>query len=749
MKVKQLLDLPCSFFANTYSKPLKDVPVSVLFSKALAAEPVKPPDLAKCTSLALDTILKNHVRDHGKDPAYAKMKEFQCAVTPSGLFRERRTYEHLEEVNPLLIVDIDNIKVTKAKLDLYKKYPWIVGAGESMSRQGLWLLVYIESPTLAKEHFLALRDVFSEADDLKDTTRLRYISYGYSWQRAASETIKPFTKTKPLPIDDIYETRQLPTTDKHDNPGAIQETLNIVGSIDEAGGLHPWTVRVAARANRKGISSAYGVVEIWNAVKSNKIIKETERYTFDRFKIDWDKIYREYKHEHHLESKVRISKSQVSRFNAKLYARSPKVLQELVALVEQKEEKEVVYFTALILLGSLFPNRAFRYFNNTYYPTLYGYILGDAASFKGKAKIIRTALKPYQQIVDDTYKQKQDMRNSALAFNKENKDNKQPIDKVADLNYFFDGNTSSAAMLKALQDSPMLVMFETEGDTITKTWKTDWGNYSDILRKAFEHESLYSLKKNGNEENLLRIHIQNPKLSVLVSSTEQQMRKVLSADETENGLMSRFLFYVVQNDKKWYNGWESNTSADIEAILRDRIPPAIWLSWTTQNDVMYKMSNEAHQYHQDYFNYINDNWPDELFGIISLIRRAGTATARIALLIEELSALDNPRPKSGALTIRVHTISGESMKLAVDIMKVLLQHLFVAWQITYKETDFKETNVQSSETRNAVTQLMASNPTIGSKLAAKQLGISRDLARYHITEVRRKAEDKATKRGKS
>lgn len=735
MKVETLLNLDCSFFSNTYSKPVKLVKVGSLFDHSLEDEMCKPPSLAKMKSKALDKILATHVTKFGKDAEYQKLKEFQVAITPSGQFGTRRTYEELEEQNPLLVVDIDNVEVSKKYIDSFKKFPWVVGAGESMSRKGAWILVYIENPALAKEHFNALREVFKEADNLKDITRLRYLSYGYSWVRPSKDAIKPFTKTIANAVDDVYEATQLKPTDKYDEPRYINEMLSYCGSIDEAGGLHPWTVRVAAKCNRKGITSAYAVTEVWKQIKDLKQIKDVSRYTFERFKHDWDSIYTMYKHEHHLETKVRISKSKVMRFGKDIYEKSPLVLRELLDTVEQDEEKEVVYFTSLILLGTLFPNRAFRYFNNTYYPNLYGYILGDAASFKGKAKIVRTAMKPYQDEIDEVYKQRTEAKTAAAAYNK-TAEVKVPVVKVPDLNFFFDGNTSSAAMLKALQDSPVLIMFETEGDTITKTWKTDWGNYSDILRKTFEHESLYSLKKNGNEDNLLRIHIQNPKLSVLVSSTEQQMRKVLSADETENGLMSRFLFYIVQNDRKWYNGWESNTDIDIESILRTRIDPKIWMSWTNQADIHYQLSKEAHQYHQDYFNYINSNWPDELFNIISLIRRAGTATARIAMIIEELFALERPLAKRSGLVVKAYTISGESMALAIQIMKVLMQHLFVAWQITYKEEDFKETNVQSSDTRTAVASLLEESPNVGYKAIAKKLNISREAARHHVQKLK-------------
>lgn len=751
MKVRELLNLQCSFFNNTFSRPVGVVTVRSLFDTSLQREklttyPWTAPDITKAlpkTSGALDTFLVKHVQKNGKDALYNSLKEYQVALTPSGLFEERRRYEYLTQANPLVIIDIDNVEVSKEYIDGFKRYPWVVGAGESVSRKGVWILVYIENPSLIKEHFHALRTkIFTQADDLKDITRLRYVSYGYAWCRKDTIELKPYTDTVALPGEDIYETKKLEPTTKYDTAEEIEHILATVGSIEESGGFHPWTIRVGARCNRKGITCGYAIKELWKRIQSLPVIRNTARYTVERFTHDISSVYTLYKHEHHITTKVRITRGKIGRFGPDIFKRSPGVLRDLIALVEQDEEKEVVYFTSLILLGVLFPNKYFRYFNNNYHPNLYGYIIGEAASFKGKAKILRQAMKPYQRRIDEEFKFRSDQRDADVAYNKglaKTQEERRVIEKIPDLNLFFDGNTSSAAMLKAMQDSPVLVMFETEGDTVAKTWKTDWGNYSDVLRKTFEHESLYSLKRQGSDENLQRIRIENPKLSLLVSSTENQMRKILNSDETENGLISRFLFYIVQNDKTWYDGFNNNYDQDIERILSERLTPDHWYTSCFSANVQYIFSKEAHAYHQEYFNHVNDNWPDDLFNIISVVRRSATSCARIAMTLEELYALDRQAVRTG-LTVRQYTVSGQTMLLAIDIMKILLQHLFVAWQVTYKTEDFKDTNIQDGEIRKRVTDALTEDPTKGYKRVAEELGITREKARYHIKIIREQAE---------
>ncbi len=77
MKVKDLLNLKCSFFANTYSKPGKEVHVRSLFDQSLKNEKTYPPEYDPVKSIDLDKWLAKRVKEQGKDVEYAKLKEFQ------------------------------------------------------------------------------------------------------------------------------------------------------------------------------------------------------------------------------------------------------------------------------------------------------------------------------------------------------------------------------------------------------------------------------------------------------------------------------------------------------------------------------------------------------------------------------------------------------------------------------------------------------------------------------------------------
>ena len=78
--------------------------------------------------------------------------------------------------------------------------------------------------------------------------------------------------------------------------------------------------------------------------------------------------------------------------------------------------------------------------------------------------------------------------------------------------------------MKILGDNDGIgLLFESEGDTLSQTLKSDYGNYSDVLRKAFHHE-LVSLSRRKDREYC---EVSNPRVSVALAGTPEQVRKLM------------------------------------------------------------------------------------------------------------------------------------------------------------------------------------------------------------------------------
>lgn len=97
-----------------------------------------------------------------------------------------------------------------------------------------------------------------------------------------------------------------------------------------------------------------------------------------------------------------------------------------------------------------------------------------------------------------------------------------------------------------------LLMFETEGDTVVNAFSSDYGDYSDAFRKAFDHESFgYMRCGNDGEER----EIDNPRLTTVLSGTPEQVKSLIR--DSENGLLSRFMFFCVNATPEWLDGFDS------------------------------------------------------------------------------------------------------------------------------------------------------------------------------------------------
>jgi len=90
-------------------------------------------------------------------------------------------------------------------------------------------------------------------------------------------------------------------------------------------------------------------------------------------------------------------------------------------------------------------------------------------------------------------------------------------------------------------------------DTLSQTLRSSYGQFSDVIRCLFEHETISQLRRQNNEF----IEIQAPHISMVLSGTYNQLAPLIKS--RENGLMSRFACYVVTEradflDEAWDDG---------------------------------------------------------------------------------------------------------------------------------------------------------------------------------------------------
>ena len=252
-----------------------------------------------------------------------------------------------------------------------------------------------------------------------------------------------------------------------------------------------------------------------------------------------------------------------------VYTNLPSILRKAVDTMHIPQEKDLVLIGSIVTLSSvLLPFRTI-FHGRTIFPNMFLFVPGPAGSGKGRLDFCYRLVRPIHndkrelwQLQQEEYKQELD-RYRALS-KKEKANTTSPVKPPITL-LRVPANSSATSFAEAMADNGNMLMFETEGDTVVNTFKSDYGNYSDNFRKAFAHEEFGYLRR-GNDSEEKEVH--NPRLSVVLSGTPEQVKSLIP--NAENGLLSRFIFYTLSATDEWLDGF-SGYDADnpLEKVFDD------------------------------------------------------------------------------------------------------------------------------------------------------------------------------------
>ncbi len=236
----------------------------------------------------------------------------------------------------------------------------------------------------------------------------------------------------------------------------------------------------------------------------------------------------------------------------------PPLLKDACNVFTDEVEKEVFLLGALGIVSGILPNVKGKYRKDWIESNLFVYLLGAYGGGKGGLKYARNlayyinkAKKEERlQLFKDYEREKLIYKKDLAAFNKGKGGNEPPTKPTPPptLMLFIPVNNSKSGVYQLLKENEGRgIMFETEGDTLADALKQDYGSYSDLLRKSFHHEFLELFRRLNNET----IEIENPCLSVVLSSTPDQLKTLIPSPE--NGLYSRFLYYYIKEEQRFLN----------------------------------------------------------------------------------------------------------------------------------------------------------------------------------------------------
>ncbi len=226
----------------------------------------------------------------------------------------------------------------------------------------------------------------------------------------------------------------------------------------------------------------------------------------------------------------------------------PDFLQQVVAKSNSPEDADLLLLGSITAISSCLPNIYGIYAEREIFPNLFLFVTAQASAGKGRLTLCRKLVEPiHKQLREHNKAEFEDYKRKQAEYvaNKKDPDAEQPEEPPL-RTLIIPANSSATAVFQILNDNQGVgLMFETEGDTLAQTFKSEHGNYSDGFRKAFHHETISYNRRKDREFVELNV----PKLSAVLSGTPKQIQSLIP--DAENGLFSRFIFYYMNVRLVW------------------------------------------------------------------------------------------------------------------------------------------------------------------------------------------------------
>jgi len=651
--------------------------------------------------------------ENGDSEKVSRLKKSLVAFTVSGLFEGGRKMSFLKTYNPFVILDIDKLDpknlpdlILKIKGMAFTRVVFI-----SPSGRGLKIIVEVDSEM--KRHGAAYWQVMNFYKDSlmveidksgKDITRLCFMSYDPEIYYNEGSTVFNVLK---LDVYNGHSTNSQKDLIPGRAPDLSMEAANISGNYQEAFEVCVMQTDATTKfekGNRNNYIYQLGVVCNHAGMPLEVAVKESKkRFEFDHAEMErtitsaynWKPLVPENTPaSSSTKTIVELPAKASPVIPEKIFSLLPDLLKKGCNTLKHLRERDLCLTSALGVLSGCLPNVIGKYDGRPYHPNLFVFIIGPSGCGKGCLFLVECLGIIYQNELDEkNEKEKEDYEKAWKYYElectkfKKGKLEEPPLEPKAPVprNFFFPANSSSAMIIRYLKNvEDAGIVFETEADSLGNVLKQDWGGYSELLRKAFHHETI-SYSRKANDES---ITINHPKLSVVLSGTPDQVINLIPS--SENGLFSRFIFYRISAEDNWRSIKPSARVEDSHLVYKELakdIPKMIHFlkahptkfdmteaQWEVMDDTFREMYNTTRQ---DYGSSAN-----------SIVKRIGLICFRIAMTLSTIRKFEE-KNKSKELIC-----NATDFEVAMSLAKVFWEHALFMFDGLPKNRDnggqFKE-----------------------------------------------------------
>jgi len=356
-------------------------------------------------------------------------------------------------------------------------------------------------------------------------------------------------------------------------------------------------------------------------------------------------------------------------FPTSVYSALPEFLQKVVARCRTNAERDVMLLGALVTMSSCFP-KVFGFYDETrVFANLFLYVTAQASAGKGRLMLCKRLVNPiHWALRKETQAMRAQYEIEMREYNlNKGKDFKlEKPEKPAERMLFIPANNSTTGVFQLLSDNEGKgLIFETEGDTLSQAFKSDYGNYSDGFRKAFHHETISYYRRTDHEY----VEIDYPCMSTVLSSTPKQVATLIP--NAENGLLSRFIFYNMNIKAEWKNMFPRKKDKDLDVYF-DNLGQEFFPLYKALNEnpaIEFSLTEEQQDQFHVFFTQIQDKYL-MLQGMdyMATIRRLGLICFRIAMCFTMIRILE-----TGDFS-QLQLCSEVDFQATLSMIKILIKH---------------------------------------------------------------------------
>lgn len=346
----------------------------------------------------------------------------------------------------------------------------------------------------------------------------------------------------------------------------------------------------------------------------------------------------------------------------------PELLCQIADCATSVQDADLLLLGSIVSISACLPNISGLYADREVFPNLYLFISAQASAGKGRLSLCRRLVEPLHDSLRELYSaEKQQWREKKNEWEAGSRIGEQPAEPKRHV-IIIPANGSSTAVYELLHDSDGRgLIFETEGDTLANTFKSDYGNFSDGFRKAFHHETISYTRRKDKEF----VEIKAPRLSAVLSGTPRQIHSLIP--DAENGLFSRFIFYTLSTRIIWQDVF-AHTDSNQNSL--DARFLALGHQLRQYHDILaagklrrFTLTPDQAAVFNTFFETAQQEaYTAEGTDIVGSVRRMGLITFRTAMILSSLRAWDEGL-YSGPITC-----SQIDFQTVMTIIPVLLEH---------------------------------------------------------------------------